>query len=155
MKLLSAFLAASLALGGAAFAQSAGQRVFDIDVTGGKIEPITFAAPAFDTKPGADSVARDILGVITADLQRSGLFREIPREAHISTGIDFNTPPQYADWAGINAQALIVGAAEMLGDGRVQVQFRLFDVFAQSAVGDGLQFAGTPAQYRRMGHKIL
>lgn len=154
MKLLISALLFALSLGGVAFAQNAGQRVFDIDVTGGKIEPITFAAPGFQTGPGAETLARDILVVVTDNLRRSGLFREIPRAAHIATSVDFNTPPDYSDWSGINAQALIVGAADMLEDGRLQVKFRLFDVFAQTTVGEGLKFAGAPAQYRRMAHKI-
>lgn len=154
MRLLISALVLGLSMSQAVYGQTAGQRVFDIDVTGGKIEPITFAAPAFQASEGAGNIARDILSVITANLSSSGLFREIPRAAHIATGVNFDTPPNYSDWSGINAQALIVGAANMLDDGRIQVKFRLFDVFAQTTVGDGLQFAGTPAQYRRMGHKI-
>ncbi|MCB1403430.1 MAG: PD40 domain-containing protein, partial [Rhodobacteraceae bacterium] len=62
-------------------------------------------------------------------------------------------PVQFADWKAINAQALIAVAAGQRGD-RVSVRFRLWDVFAQTQLGEGLQFEGTAQAWRRMGHKV-
>jgi len=53
----------------------------------------------------------------------------------------------------VNAQALVIGAVSMTGD-QVNVKFRLFDVFSGQELGGGLQFAGTTAGWRRMGHKV-
>ena len=44
-------------------------------------------------------------------------------------------------------------AAGQRGD-RVSVRFRLWDVFAQTALGEGLQFEGSAQTWRRMGHKV-
>ena len=41
----------------------------------------------------------------------------------------------------------------MSGD-RATVRFRLWDVFAQAPVGEGLQFDGSTANWRRLAHKV-
>jgi TolB protein len=125
-----------------------------IEITEGVIEPMPFAAPVFvpDTPEAADLAGR-ITQVVVDNLTGTGLFREIPRSAHIGRISNFDTPVQFADWRAINAQALITGAAGQSGD-QVTVRFRLWDVFAQQPLGEGLQFAGTASAWRRMGHKV-
>ncbi len=119
----------------------------------GVIEPLPFAAPAFIDEGGAGEYARDIAAVIASDLAGTGLFREIPADAHISQVTSFDAPVAYEDWKAINAQALITGAVQASGD-RIVVKFRLFDVFSGEPLGEGLQFAGTPQSWRRMAHKV-
>jgi len=34
------------------------------------------------------------------------------------------------------------------------IKFRLWDVFAQAPLGEGLQFAGSVGSWRRMAHKV-
>ena len=121
-----------------------------IEITEGVIEPLPFAAPAFlPENPAAAQMAAQITQVVAADLVGTGLFREIPPGAFISTVTNFSSPVQYSDWKAINAQALITGAVSVTPDGRVIVKFRLFDVFAEDQLGDGLQFAGTTTSWRR------
>ena len=117
------------------------------------IEPMPFAVPAFVDEGGAGKYASDIARVVAADLAGTGLFREIPAEAHISGISSFDAPIAYSDWQAVNAQALIVGAVQASGD-RIVVKFRLFDVFTGQPLGEGLQFAGTPGSWRRMAHKV-
>ncbi len=126
-----------------------------IEITEGVIEPLPTAIPAFvPENPGAQQLAQDITRVVVADLVGSGLFREIPRSAHISRVTDFAAPVKYSDWSAINAQALITGAASSTSDGKIIVKFRLHDVFAQGELGQGQQLVGTPNDWRRMAHKI-
>lgn len=126
-----------------------------IEITQGVIEPMPFAAPAFVAdSSGTQQLALDLSNVIIADLVGSGIFREIPRAAHISGISNFDAPVQFSDWKAVNAQALITGAVTERGNGRIAVKFRLFDVFAQSALGEGLQFVGTKQDWRRMAHKV-
>ncbi|NNU81263.1 Tol-Pal system protein TolB [Halovulum dunhuangense] len=126
-----------------------------IEITEGVIEPLPIAIPAFVAEnAGAEQVARDITSVIAANLTGSGLFREIPASAHIGRIGSFDQAVQYSDWSAINAQALITGSASTTSDGRIVVKFRLHDVFAQSELGQGQQFVGTPADWRRMAHKV-
>ena len=104
-----------------------------IEITEGVIEPLPYAVPSFVADSAAgDEFARNIAQVIAADLNGTGLFREIPEAAHISRITSFSSPVQFSDWKAINAQALITGAVGTTSDGRVTVKFRLFDVFADS-----------------------
>jgi TolB protein len=125
-----------------------------IEINQGVIEPMPIAAPKFvATGNGSKEYASQITDVIVADLAGSGLFREIPASAHISGISNFDAPVQFADWKAINAQALITGSVNVSGD-KLTVQFRLFDVFAQSALGEGLQFQASKSSWRRMAHKV-
>ncbi|WP_025312038.1 Tol-Pal system beta propeller repeat protein TolB [Roseicyclus elongatus] len=126
-----------------------------LEITEGVIEPLPFALPQFIAENGAaGDVAADITRVIAADLRGTGLFRQIPPDAYISTVTNFASPVQYADWQAINAQALITGSVEARGDGTIVVRFRLFDVFSQAPLGEGLQFSGSVESWRRMAHTV-
>ena len=150
--LLSCLLALTLAL----FALPAqAQGPLRIEITEGVIEPLPFAAPTFvaDTAE-TQAFAQEITSVVRSDLTGTGLFREISRDAFISQITSFESPVQFADWRAINAQALITGAVSRDGAGRVIVKFRVYDVFAGTELGQGMQFTGTPEGLRRMGHKV-
>jgi len=98
-------------------------------------------------------MAANLAQVVAQDLIGTGLFREIPASAFISTVSDFNAPVQYADWKAINAQALVTGAVNVQGNS-LTVKFRLYDVFSGAELGSGLQFTGTADGWRRMAHKV-
>ncbi|KIN60248.1 Protein TolB [Sulfitobacter noctilucae] len=145
-------LCAGLALMFSAPAQA--QEPLRIIIDEAIIEPLPFAAPAFQAEsPAAGQMASDLASVVAADLIGTGLFREIPSSAYISTVNDFNAPVQYADWKAINAQALVTGAVNVQGN-NLNVKFRLYDVFSGAELGSGLQFSGTVDGWRRMAHKV-
>jgi TolB protein len=152
----SLFLSISLALiavFGAA-PQTFAQEPLRIIIDEGVIEPLPFAAPSFQPESAeASQMASDLARVVAEDLIGTGLFREIPASAFISTVSDFNAPVQYADWKAINAQALVTGAVNVSGNS-LNVKFRLYDVFSGAELGSGLQFAGTTDGWRRMAHKV-
>ena len=126
-----------------------------IEITEGVIEPLPYAIPQFIADgPGAEDFATRIARVIAADLDNTGLFREIPREAHISRITSFNSPVAFTDWKAINAQALIIGAVSADDVGKIVVRFRLYDVFAGQEIGQGLQLVGTAEGWRRIAHKV-
>lgn len=126
-----------------------------IEITEGVIEPLPYAVPDFvaDGVSGQE-YARQIAEVVASDLNGTGLFRQIPAEAHIARVTSFSSPVQFSDWKAINAQALITGAVSVDGAGRLVVRFRLYDVFAGQEIGQGLQFVGTGEGWRRMAHKV-
>jgi len=126
-----------------------------IEITEGVIEPLPFAIPSFlPETPDAAGLADEITRVVAQDLSGTGLFREIGREAFISAVSSFDAPVQYADWKAINAQALITGAVGVAADGRIVVKFRLFDVFSDAPLGEGLQLVGEATDVRRLAHKV-
>ncbi len=126
-----------------------------IEITEGVIEPMPFAAPAFVAESAAaQNFAQELSQVVSSDLTGTGLFREIPRDAHISQITSFQSPVQFADWKAINAQVLITGAADVNANGQLVVKFRVYDVFSGAEVGQGMQFVGTADGVRRMAHKV-
>lgn len=146
-------LGASAALLARPFAAVA-QGPLRIEITEGVIEPMPFAAPPFvPDAPGAADLAARIHQVMVADLVGTGLFREIPRQAHIGAVSNFDAPVQFADWRAINAQALVTGGVGLSGDAAT-VRFRLWDVFAQAPLGEGLRFDGSQGEWRRLAHKV-
>ncbi|MEM8570963.1 MAG: Tol-Pal system beta propeller repeat protein TolB [Pseudomonadota bacterium] len=133
---------------------AAAQAPLRLEITEGVVEPMPFAAPQFISEtPTGDDMARRITEVMVADLTGSGLFREISPNAHIGRVTSFEAPIRFTDWTVINAQALITGAVLVSGD-RITVRFRLWDVFAQAPLGDGLQLQGRASAWRRLGHKV-
>nr|WP_319824583.1 Tol-Pal system beta propeller repeat protein TolB [Thalassovita sp.] len=152
MKRVLSLLSAFLILGVVLPASAAPLR---IEITEGVIEPLPYAVPSFlPESSAATDLARDIARVVADDLSGTGLFREIPAQAHIGRISSFNAPVEFADWKAINAQALITGAVNLQPGGRLVVKFRVYDVFAGQELGNGLQFAGTQDGWRRMAHKV-
>lgn len=118
------------------------------------IDPMPFAVPNFVAETGgAGDLAANISRVIASDLAGTGLFSEIPAQAHIAQISSFDAGVSYPDWRAINAQALITGAVQASGD-QIVVKFRLYDVFAGTEMGEGLQFVGTAQSWRRVAHKV-
>src|ERR1051325_8811284 len=77
-----------------------------VDITRGKIEPMPIAVPAFGGEMGGE-----MAGVVSADLERSGLFRPIDPHAFIQN-VSTGEAPRFADWRQINAQALVTGSVQ-------------------------------------------
>ncbi|WP_270728054.1 Tol-Pal system beta propeller repeat protein TolB [Shimia sp. Alg240-R146] len=152
-------LAATLLIGLCAFGASVHTAIAQsgplrIEITDGVIEPLPYAVPNFVAEtPGSNQISKDMARVIAADLNGTGLFREIPAKAHISTITHFGNPVQFSDWKAINAQALITGGVSVSGN-ELEVKFRVFDVFAGQELGNGLRFKGTTDGWRRMAHKV-
>ncbi|NRA99566.1 MAG: Tol-Pal system protein TolB [Rhodobacteraceae bacterium] len=154
-RLLSVLLTLALLTPVPAVEAQSNQGPLRIRITEGVIEPLPFAIPEFIAEsPAAAQLARQVSQVIAADLTGTGLFREIPASAHISEVTNFNAPVQFADWKAINAQALITGSVGVGSGGQMTVKFRLFDVFSEAPLGEGLQFGGTQDTWRRMAHKV-
>ncbi|MDY0883379.1 Tol-Pal system beta propeller repeat protein TolB [Dongia soli] len=120
-----------------------------IDITKGNVEPMPIAIPDFyGSQTGAD-IAR----VVSADLERSGLFKPISPQAFIQDNASLQQGPRFQDWRVLNAQALVSGAAQSTANGQVQVQFRLWDVFGESQM-TGFQYNASQNNWRRVAHQI-
>ncbi len=155
MTLLRTFGLAILAALGAAPALAQSPGPLRIEITEGVIEPLPVAIPRFVAETGrAGAIAAQIAEVVAADLQGSGLFRAIDGAAFISGVSSFDAPVRYGDWKAINAVALVTGSVSVSLAGRLSVKFRLYDVFAEAQLGDGLQLGGTRDSWRRIAHKV-
>jgi TolB protein len=123
-----------------------------VDINKANLQPVPVAIPAFNA-PANNTVGADIARVLTGDLQRSGLFRPLNPDSFIERNLDVNVQPRFEDWKTIGAQALINGEVKVDADGRLLVDFRLWDIF-QGKQLDGLQFTTTPENWRRVAHKV-
>jgi TolB protein len=122
----------------------------EIDVNRGNIEPLPIAITDFVSEGG---IGTEISDIVTADLQRSGLFAPIDKGAFIEKIANPDQAPRFEDWKVINAQALVVGRVSQEGDGRLRAEFRLWDTFGgEQMIGE--QFFANPQNSRRIAHQI-
>jgi TolB protein len=125
-----------------------------VDVNQGNIQPLPIAIPDFvAASPGDVAAGQNIAKVVRADLERSGLFRPLDPKSFIDKVTNINIAPNFSNWRIITAQGLVTGSAEMQPDGRLRVDFRLWDVYGESQML-GLQFFTQPANWRRIAHMI-
>ena len=133
---------------------SAAMAELRIDITRGTSEPMPIAITDFNGASSSEKkFGTNIAGVIADDLERSGLFQPLDKRSFIQTSQAMNSLPRFGDWRVINAQALVQGRAEMVSDGRLRVEFRLWDVFAEQQMV-GLAYFTVPDNWRRIGHII-
>jgi TolB protein len=124
-----------------------------IDINKANLQPLPIAIPAFNAPAGA-TVGGDIAQVITGDLQRSGLFRPLDPNSFLERNLDVNVQPRFSDWKTIGDQALLNGQVTVDADGRLLVDFRLWDVVSEQPIGQGERFTTTPENWRRVAHQI-
>jgi TolB protein len=128
--------------------------VLELDITQGVIEPLPIAITEFYGETAeAQKLGTDIADVVSADLERSGLFRPLDRRAFIQSPAELQSRPRFADWRQINAQAMVTGAVTGGGIDDLEIDFRLWDVYGGNQMR-GLRFAATPEQWRRVAHRI-
>jgi TolB protein len=125
-----------------------------IDINQGVTEPMPIAITDFSgTGADEDRVGRDLARVITANLERSGLFRPLDPRSFLQPAAEAHNTPRFADWRAINASALVTGVVQRQADGRLKVEFRLWDNFAgQQLVG--LSFFTSADNWRRLAHIV-
>ncbi|MBM3534969.1 MAG: Tol-Pal system protein TolB [Alphaproteobacteria bacterium] len=124
-----------------------------IDITRGRVEPMPIAIVPFSGSGEQARVGNDISSVVSADLERSGLFRPLDPKSFIQQADQIRLQPRFEDWKLINAQALVHGSVETQADGRLKVEFRLWDVFAGQQM-TGLAYFTIPNNWRRVAHII-
>ena len=125
-----------------------------IDITRGQVEPMPIAITDFyGATPSDTQTGRDVAQVISANLERSGLFQPIDPRAFIQTPEALRVQPRFGDWRAINAVALVTGAASLQPDGRLRVEFRLWDVFGEQQMV-GLAYMTPAENWRRIAHTI-
>ena len=136
------------------FSAASAQAVLEVDIEQGNLAPIKTAIPSFEGQnPEEQRFGGDIVGVVTANLERSGLFRSIDEGAFIQRDLTMASAPRFQDWRIIDAQALVMGEVDMQEDGRLRVDFRLWDVFSETQM-IGQRYFTTPENWRRIAHII-
>ena len=148
---LPAAIALSLAILGATATAKAELRV---DITRGHVEPLPIAIDNRADETGANAeVWQQITDVITRNLERSGLFEPVDPDAFIAEPVGMTVRPRFPDWRIINAQALVTGRVVPGDPGRLIVEFRLWDVFAEQSLV-GLKLSGASEAWRSIAHTM-
>lgn len=125
-----------------------------IDVTQGRADPMPIALNDFvGVDDNYNQVGSDISLVIAQNLERSGLFAPINKEAFIKKAVPLDRRPEFSNWKVLNAQAMVHGRVNIEADGRLNIQFRLWDTFAEQQMVGNSYFT-TPKNWRRVAHII-
>ena len=134
-----------------------------ITITDGVVEPLPLAIPKFLSEIIAvKAIAKNISSLISEDLTKTGLFRIIPDDAHISKITNFKAPLLYSDWKAINSQGLISGAITITKlknrdcqdpRGCLVAKFKLYDIFSESTIA-AKAVISEPGDWRSLAHKI-
>lgn len=126
----------------------------EIDITKANPQPMPIAVTNFaGDNPQAQQTGQNIAAVISANLERSGLFRPIDPAKFIQTPEQLRAGPRYADWRLIQAQGLVTGTVTQAPDGRTRIEFRLWDVTADQQL-TGLAYTVQSDGWRRVAHII-
>ncbi|MCA8909592.1 MAG: Tol-Pal system protein TolB [Rhodospirillaceae bacterium] len=141
--------AAALAMAPAGLSRRAHAQL-QIDISQGTFEPLPIAIPPF---AGGDSRGPEIAQIITANLERSGLFRAVNPNAFIQDPESLAAAPRFADWRVIDADAVVAGSVAAQADGRLRAEFRLWDTVAETQLA-GLAYFTAPDNFRRVAHII-
>jgi TolB protein len=123
------------------------QLTIDITTSGGRQIPIAITPMA-----GEAGLPQSVSEVVGADLTRSGLFRLV-NSAGVTPLPTEPSQVNFTDWAGRNADALVIGKIDPAAGGRLEVRFRLFDVQKQSQLAS-YSYVVAPEQLRATAHRI-
>ncbi|MBF0136870.1 MAG: Tol-Pal system beta propeller repeat protein TolB [Magnetococcus sp. DMHC-1] len=132
--------------------------VIDIREAGLKRMPIALP-PFVDLSSRGEFMAgnrlgQQLVGVITSDLERSGLFRAIdPRAFMQDSATLWQSGPNYRVWRQLNAEAILSGAIQQNGD-ELTASFFLYDTFQGKLFGKGKRFSAPLKDIRHLAHRI-
>jgi TolB protein len=121
-----------------------------IDINQGVAAPLPIAIATF-SGPGQHS--DDIPAIIRNNLDRSGVFASVDPARFIDRTVEGTATPNFPNWKLVQAQYLVTGQVFAETDGRVRVDFRLWDINLEQQLL-GLQFVASAENWRRVGHKI-
>ena len=126
----------------------------EIDITHGQVEPVPIAVTGLVGGTGPErQLGADIAAVVSGDLDSSGLFRPLDPRSFLQKPDQIGVVPRFGDWRQINAQALVTGKLSVSGDGFVDAEFRLWDVFSEQYL-IGFRLRAPRDKWRRVAHLI-
>jgi TolB protein len=91
--------------------------------------------------------------VITNNLVRSGQFKAVESAAFIAPPTSPSVRPNFSDWTPLGIKALISGSAKAINENQMEIEFRLWDVIAETDLV-GLRLSVDSNSWRRVAHII-
>jgi TolB protein len=99
-------------------------------------------------------LAQQITQVVASNLHNCGYFKVIDPAAYIEQIRDINQMPNYPSWQRVGAEALIVGRITRGQDGRIQVDYRFWDIVLSRQLDNGGSVRIAQQAMRRLGHQV-
>jgi TolB protein len=125
----------------------------EVTLTQGSVKPTPIAVTELYSKNSQlIKVGKNISSVISDNLERSGLFLPIDKRSFIQDNKSLSNQPRFEDWKLIKAQHLVSGKIST-NNGKISVEFRLFDVFQQKQIV-GKKYETSEKNWRRVAHII-
>jgi len=125
-----------------------------IKISSGQVEPLPIAIADFTGQEGkANEIGRKISEVISNNLVGSGQFKALESAAFIAPPTSPSVRPNFTDWSPLGVKALITGSVKSINNQQVEVEFRLWDVVAQTDL-IGLRLIVDSKAWRRVAHII-
>src|SRR3989344_4581083 len=124
-----------------------------IEITQGADNGIPIAVVPFGWEAKSKTaLPHDVAAVVDADLARSGRFLTLPKKDFLATPAR-DRDVTFKDWRLLKAEALVIGSITPAAAGRVEVQFRLYDVFREKQLA-GYSYTVSPGALRGLAHQI-
>ncbi len=98
-------------------------------------------------------LGNEVASIISNDLESSGLFKPLDPNSFIDRIADLNVAPRFENWRSIGAEAIVIGRVMRGADGKLQAEYRLYDVVLGKQLS-GQRFGTAAANWRRVGHII-
>tara|TARA_Y100000590_G_scaffold343074_1_gene391870 strand:- start:14 stop:1333 length:1320 start_codon:yes stop_codon:yes gene_type:complete len=128
-------------------------QALEVTLTQGTVKPTPIAITDFYSDENSSiKIGKNISTVISENLERSGLFMPIEKNAFIQSVDSLAVQPRFEDWKIIKAQHLISGKINKKND-KISVEFRLYDVFSQKQLL-GKKYETSEKNWRRVSHII-
>ena len=125
----------------------------EVTLTQGSIKPTPIAITNIYSKSSNyEKIGKNISNVISDNLERSGLFIPLDQKAFIQNNESLSRQPRFEDWKIIKAQHLVSGKISGT-NGKISVEFRLYDVFQQKQLV-GRKYETNEKNWRRIAHII-
>ena len=125
-----------------------------IKINSGQVEPLPIAIANFTGLDAKSSeIGRQISDVITNNLVRSGQFKALESAAFIAPPTSPSVRPDFSDWTPLGIKALISGSAKAINENQMEIEFRLWDVIAETDLV-GLRLSVDSNSWRRVAHII-
>ena len=125
-----------------------------IKINSGQVEPLPIAIANFTGEEGVSSkIGMQISTVVSNNLVGSGQFKAIESAAFIAPPTNPSVRPNFTDWTPLGIKALITGSVKNINDQQVEVEFRLWDVIAETDL-IGLRLSVNSEAWRRVAHII-
>ena len=122
-----------------------------LDVRGAKdFKPIPIAVTAFT---GEAAASAQVTAIITNNFNRSVFLAPIDPKTFVEMVSNPDQAPRMDSWRMINAQFVVTGRSGRASDGRLQTEFRLWDVATGAQIA-GSQYVTDPNNARRVAHII-